>query len=155
MLAERGDLLNYLNQIYLKYGLYLEDLKSITLKGSAGQARIQEVIDGLREQNLIGWKLGDRTVTGVLDYKNQTRDGQKDAKFFGLLPPANVVQLLLEPEGKLTIRPSGTEPKVKLYASLHSKTTPSSLDELQLAMDELQNELASISGHFFARTGLA
>jgi phosphomannomutase len=155
VLAERGDLLNYLNQIYLKYGLYLEDLKSITLKGSAGQARIQEIINGLREQNLIGWKLGDRTVTGVLDYKNQTRDGKKDSKVFGLLPPANVVQLLLEPEGKLTIRPSGTEPKVKLYASLHSKTTPSSLDELQLAMDELQNELASISGHFFARTGLA
>ncbi|MCR9140783.1 MAG: phospho-sugar mutase [bacterium] len=155
VLAERGDLLDYLNQIYLKYGLYLEDLKSITLKGSAGQARIQEIIDGLREQNLIGWKLGDRTVTGVLDYKNQTRDGKKDPKVFGLLPPANVVQLLLEPEGKLTIRPSGTEPKVKLYASLHSKSTPSSLDELQLAMDELQNELASISGHFFARTGLA
>lgn len=155
VLAERGDLLDYLYQIYLKYGLFLEDLKSITLKGSAGQARIQEIIDGLREQNLIGWKLGDRTVTGVLDFKNQTKDGKKAPQIFGLLPPANVVQLLLEPEGKLTIRPSGTEPKVKLYASLHSKTTPSSLDELQLAIDELQNELASISGHFFARTGLA
>ena len=89
------------------------------------------------------------------DFKKQTLDGKKAPKIFGLLPPSNVVQLLLEPEGKLTIRPSGTEPKVKLYASLRSKTHPSSLEELQLAMDELQNELASISGHFFARTGLA
>lgn len=155
VLAERGDLLAYLNQIYLKYGLFLEDLKSITLKGSAGQARIQEIINGLREQNLIGWKLGERTVIGVLDFKKQTRNGKPAPKDFAQLPPSNVVQLLLEPEGKLTIRPSGTEPKVKLYASLRSKTTPSSLDELQLATEDLQNELASISGHFFARTGLA
>lgn len=155
VLAERGDLLAYLNQVYLKYGLFLEDLKSITLKGSAGQAKIKEIIDGLRKQDLIGWKLGERTVVGVLDFQKQTRDGKKSAKDFGQLPPSNVVQLLLEPEGKLTIRPSGTEPKVKLYASLRAKAQPSSLDELQIAQDELENELASISGHFFARTGLA
>ncbi len=155
VLAERGDLLAYLNQIYLKYGLFLEDLKSITLKGSAGQAKIKEIIDGLREQDLIGWKLGERTVVGVLDFQKQTRDGKKSPKDFGQLPPSNVVQLLLEPEGKLTIRPSGTEPKVKLYASLRAPNQPSSLDELQIAQDELENELASISGHFSARTGLA
>ncbi len=157
VLAERGDLLAYLDQIYLNYGLYLEDLKSVTMKGSAGQAKIKALIDNLRKDQtkLIGQKLGERTVSGVLDFEKQTRDGKPSKQVFGLLPPSNVIQLLLEPEGKLTIRPSGTEPKVKVYASLRYANQPQSLEELQLAKAELQNELASISGHFFARTGLA
>ena len=65
-----------------------------------------------------------------------------------------MVQLLLEPEGKLTIRPSGTEPKVKLYVSLKHPDQPASLDELKIARKQLEDELASIAGFFFAKTGL-
>ena len=150
-----GDLVAYLDQVYLRYGLYLEDLKSVTMKGLSGQAKIQQIIEQLRSSNLIGWELGPRTVTGVLDFELQTRNGKKDPKTFDGLPPANVLQLLLEPEGKLTIRPSGTEPKVKLYASLKHPEHPQSLDELQIRKQQLRDELASLSGAFFARAGLA
>lgn len=154
IMAEHGSLLSYLNQVYLKYHLYLEDLKSVTLKGSEGQGKIQEIIETLRDADLIGWELGDRRVVSVLDYQKQTRDGKASSEDFKNLPASNVLQLILEPEGKLTIRPSGTEPKVKLYASLRHPNQPSSLDELEKGKKELTNELATISGAFFARAGL-
>ncbi|MBX7059698.1 MAG: phospho-sugar mutase [Leptospirales bacterium] len=155
ILAARGDLVGYLNEVYLKYGLYLEDLKSVTMKGSAGQAKMAELINGLRTQDLSGWKLGERTVVAMRDYERQTRNGKPAPEIFGRLPASNVIQLELEPEGKLTIRPSGTEPKVKLYASLRAAQQPTSLEELARARTALEDELASVSGHFIARTGLA
>jgi len=154
ILAEKGDLLGYMNQIYLKYGLYLEDLKSVTMKGLDGQKKIREVMQRLRSEDWTGMSIGDRKISGVLDYLNQTRNGKKAPAVFANLPASDVIQMLLEPEGKLTIRPSGTEPKVKLYVSL-SHGTPTSLDELEKARKELENELASVSGVFIARTGLA
>ena len=155
LLAEVEDLVGYLNQVYLRYGLYLEDLKSVTLKGLAGKRKIQESIENLRKENLLGWQLGERKVSGVLDYREQTRDGKPAPDEFDGLPTSNVLQVLLEPEGKLTIRPSGTEPKVKLYASLRSEDQPTSLEELSMARKGLEDELASISGLFMSRTGLA
>ncbi len=155
LLAEKKDLIGYLNQVYLRYGLYLEDLKSITLTGLAGQQKIQESIEALRSENLVGWTLGERKVTSMLDYREHTRDGKKDPDFFGDLPASNVLQVLLEPEGKLTIRPSGTEPKVKLYASLRAPVQPTTLDELPEARKKLEDELAVIAGQFLSKTGLA
>ncbi|MBL8021493.1 MAG: phospho-sugar mutase [Leptospirales bacterium] len=155
ILAQRGDLLAYLNQVYLKYGLYLEDLKSVTMKGADGQKKIKEIMLRLRNENWTGLPVGERKIVSVLDYLNQTRDGKKAPAVFGQLPPADVIQMILEPEGKLTIRPSGTEPKVKLYVSLKSSGSPTSLEELEKGRLELENELASVSGVFIAKTGLA
>lgn len=154
IIQQMGNLETYLNQIYLKYGLYLEDLKSVTMKGSDGQQRMNQIIDSLRENDMVGMELENRTVVEVRDFKKQTVNKKPAPEFFGDLPPSNVIQLLLEPEGKLTIRPSGTEPKVKLYASLKYPDQPQSLEELNKARAELENELVSISGLFFARTGL-
>lgn len=155
ILAQRGDLLGYLNQVYLKYGLYLEDLKSVTMKGLDGQKKIKEIMQRLRTDDWSGMQVGGRKVSAVLDFLHQTRNGKKSHADFGVLPPSDVIQMVLEPEGRLTIRPSGTEPKVKLYISLKYTGSPSSLDELAKARTELENELASASGIFIARTGLA
>ena len=154
ILAEKGDLLSYLNQIYLKYGLYLELLKSVTLKGSSGQEKIQHLIENIRKENPVGWVIGERKVSHVLDYEKQTLNGKSSPEDFKNFPKSNVIQLFLEPEGKLTIRPSGTEPKVKIYVSLRHKNDPATLDELYQARSELEDELASIAGLFIARTGL-
>ena len=66
-----------------------------------------------------------------------------------------MLQFLLEPEAKLTIRPSGTEPKIKLYVSLRYTKKLSTLNDLKHAKQKLHNELYSISGQFIAHTGLA
>jgi phosphoglucomutase/phosphomannomutase len=98
--------------------------------------------------------IGERKVVQVLDYEKQTRNGKLSPADFKDFPKSNVIQLFLEPEGKLTIRPSGTEPKVKIYASLKHKNNPATLDELAQARTELEDEIASIAGLFIARTGL-
>jgi len=154
ILAEKEDILSYLNQIYLKYGLYLELLKSVTMKGASGQEKIKTALDRIRSESPVGMVLGERKVVAFLDYLHQTKNGSPSPEEFQGLPASNVLQLILEPEGKLTIRPSGTEPKVKLYASLKAPEHPHSLDELETAKEALQNELISIAGIFFAKTGL-
>jgi phosphoglucomutase/phosphomannomutase len=152
---EKGNLLDYLNEIYLKYGLYLEDLKSITMKGLDGLQRMKETISRLRSSNLVGKELGERKIVKVYDYQNQTINNQDDKEYFKILPKSDVLQYELEPEGLLTIRPSGTEPKVKIYISLRSKEQPQSIEELTKQKKQLENELNTILGMFLAITKLS
>lgn len=151
---EKGNLLDYLNEIYLKYGLYLEDLKSITMKGIDGLKKMNEIINNLRNTNLVGKEIGKRKIIKVYDYKNKTVNQKEDKEYFRILPPSDVLQYELEPKGILTIRPSGTEPKVKIYISLSSKDIPQSIEELEIQKKELENEVNSIMGMFLAITGL-
>ena len=155
ILAECGDLNAYLDQIYLRYGLYLEDLKSISFKGTAGLEEIETAMQRLSTEKLLNWSIGKRRVKELLDYQTQLRNGKAHPKTFKGLPRAKVLQLVLEPEGKLTIRPSGTEPKVKLYASLRYTEKLSTLNDLKQAKQKLQDELHSISGQFIAFSDLA
>lgn len=151
---QKGSLLDYLDEIYLKYGLYLEDLKSITMKGFDGLERMNKSIDGLRAANLQQVELGERKIVSVIDYQAQTVDGKPSATVFKNLPKSNVLQFKLEPEGVLTIRPSGTEPKVKLYVSLRHSLQPQSIEELGVLRHELENELSIVSGLFLTKAGL-
>jgi phosphoglucomutase/phosphomannomutase len=151
---EKGNLLDYLDEIYLKYGLYLEDLKSITMKGLDGLQKMQDTITKLRSTNLIGKELGKRKIIKVYDYKNKTINQKEDREYFKILPVSDVLQYELEPEGLLTIRPSGTEPKVKIYISLRSIEQPQSLEELEIQKKELEKELTIILGMFLAISNL-
>ena len=159
ILAEVGNLKDYLDKIYMRYGMYEEELKSITLKGLDGQRQIQQLMERLRSERFDKWKLGERKVMDVLDYEKQTQSAKgkskstKDSPFQGL-PRSNVLQFILEPEGKLTIRPSGTEPKIKLYVSLCHPTIAKTDKQLAQAKQELQDELASIFGQFIVHAGL-
>ncbi len=152
---QKEDLLSYLNEIYLKYGLYLEDLKSITMKGLDGLTKMKNLISELRETNLLGKELGKRKIVKIYDYKKKTINNTEDKEYFRILPSSDVLQYELEPEGLLTIRPSGTEPKVKIYISLRSKEQPQSIEELEIQKKELENELNTILGMFLAITKLA
>ena len=154
ILTEVGDLYQYLDTIYMRYGLYAEELKSITLQGLDGQRQIRELMQRLRSEDFKAWNLGSRKVNAVLDYQQQTKNGKADRKTFKDLPRSNVIQFVLQPEGKLTIRPSGTEPKVKLYASLHYNKAIQSEKKLEHAKRELHDEIASILGQFIAHTGI-
>ena len=155
ILAEVTDVHAYMNQIYLRYGLYLEDLKSITLKGIEGQTRIRAVMDKLRKEKCFDWNIGKRKIVEVRDFQKHTRNGKHDASIFNKLPYSNVMQFLLEPEGKLTIRPSGTEPKIKLYASLRYPERIGSVNELDSAKKRLEDELTSTFGQFMVHARLS
>ncbi|TGM44086.1 phospho-sugar mutase [Leptospira biflexa] len=154
ILAEKTDLLTYLNEIYLKYGLYRESLYSLTLEGSSGQEKIKQSIESLRTKNLIGKLIGGRKVISVLDYETQKSDGKGKSSVFKGIPKSNVIQVELEGNAKLTIRPSGTEPKVKVYSSFASRKKPKKSSEIPSLWKTLGDEIVSAETEFLQLAGL-
>ena len=97
---------NEIMKIYKKYGWRLEITVPVTKKGKDGLEEIQKIMKSMRAKNhteIVGIK--------VKEY----RDYQKGIKG---LPKADVIQMVLEDETYLTVRPSGTEPKIKFYISV-------------------------------------
>lgn len=100
--------------MYEKYGYYKDDIKSITLKGIEGLAKIQEILNTLRANTPE--KFGEYTVTSARDYKTGViKDIATGAERPTGLPESNVLYYDLTDDAWLCVRPSGTEPKVKFY----------------------------------------
>ena len=100
--------------MYEKYGYYKDDVKSITLKGIEGLAKIQEILNTLRNETPA--KVGSYDVLSARDYKLDTIKDMAtgEVKPTGL-PQSNVIYFDLNDDAWLCVRPSGTEPKVKFY----------------------------------------
>lgn len=115
-------LFDFLTEMYLKHGFYHEDLISIRKEGKAGADEIQQMMADLRS-NLPDSIAGSKPVV-VLDYKSLTRkdlETGKETPIEGLgIEKSNVIQLILEDGSKVSARPSGTEPKIKFYMSVHA-----------------------------------
>ena len=150
ILTEKKDLLGYLDSIYKQYGLYLEDLLSVTLKGEAGKKKIADSLEKLRNANLVGLKIGSRKILARLDYKTGKIEGNSAYKSLKEFPSSNVIQLEME-GGKLTIRPSGTEPKVKMYFSLKGDNS----GDLNKGRSELKKEIDAMKKQFITMAGLS
>ncbi|MFZ4414510.1 MAG: phospho-sugar mutase [Bacteroidales bacterium] len=97
-----------------EYGFYKEDLLSITKKGKSGAEEIQAMMDAYRSQpptTINGVK-----VTMIKDYQMQTAtDYTSNTTDVIDLPKSNVLQFFTADGSKITVRPSGTEPKIKFY----------------------------------------
>ena len=89
-----------------------------------------------------------------MDYKNKKASGKATKAVFNGLPPADVIQLELEGNAKLTIRPSGTEPKVKLYSSFKSLEKPITREDLPDLREKLTKEIMQTQTNFIKLAGL-
>ena len=100
--------------MYEKYGYYKDDIKSITLKGIEGLAKIQEILETLRKNPPK--KVGAYDVVATRDYREDkiVDLATGETKPTGL-PKSNVLYYDLTDDAWLCVRPSGTEPKVKFY----------------------------------------
>lgn len=100
--------------MYEKYGYYKDDIKSITLKGIEGLAKIQEILETLRKNPPK--KVGAYNVVATRDYREDkiVDLATGETKTTGL-PKSNVLYYDLTDDAWLCVRPSGTEPKVKFY----------------------------------------
>ncbi len=98
-----------LEELYQTYGYCLDTQHSYTFEGAEGFARMEEIMERLRRGTEI---LGKKHVTGILDYR-EGLDG---------LPRADVVRFLLEDGCSVVERPSGTEPKPKVYVSVRGES---------------------------------
>ena len=104
-------------EMYARYGLYVEDLISLTKKGQRGAEEIQEMMAALRAnppQHIAGLK-----VVEIRDYKTgKIHDLATGLSTDTGLESSNVLQFLTEDGSKISARPSGTEPKIKFYFSV-------------------------------------
>ncbi|MEQ8238531.1 MAG: phospho-sugar mutase [Cyclobacteriaceae bacterium] len=108
-----------LKEIHLELGLYHESLKSITKKGKSGAEEISEMM--LKFRNNPPKSLANSKVMFKLDYKDGTStDSQGEVSKMDY-PSSNVLQFVTEDGSKVSIRPSGTEPKIKFYFSVNQK----------------------------------
>lgn len=105
--------------LYLQYGLYKESLVSITKKGMNGAAAIDEMMKGYRAAPPT--ILDGMAVTSLLDYQLQIGKNLITGETWTIdLPKSNVLQFVLADGSKISARPSGTEPKIKFYFSVHT-----------------------------------
>lgn len=101
-------------EMYERYGYYKDDVKSITLKGIEGLAKIQQIMDKLR--NNTPSEIGPYKVVSARDYKLDTKKDMVTGEVTTTgLPSSNVLYYDLTDDAWLCVRPSGTEPKIKLY----------------------------------------
>lgn len=112
--ARGKNLYDILMDIYLEFGFYKEDLITITKKGKSGAEEISAMMDAFRAnpiQSLVGLK-----VTEIRDYLLQKSYQVESRTEHPInLPKSNVLQFFLEDGSKISVRPSGTEPKIKFY----------------------------------------
>ena len=100
--------------MYEKYGYYKDAVKSIELKGIEGLAKIQEILETLR--NNTPTEIGGYHVVSARDYKLDTVKDMKTGEVHPTgLPASNVLYYDLNDGAWLCVRPSGTEPKIKFY----------------------------------------
>lgn len=97
-----------LNELFDKYGYCLNTLHSFEFEGSAGAAKMAEIMRKLREEVTEGYRLDGKIIQTVLDYSKGI-DG---------LPRSDVLKYLMEGNCSVVVRPSGTEPKLKTYISV-------------------------------------
>lgn len=100
--------------IYTQFGFYLEDLISVTKKGKSGAEEIQQMMENYRSNPPK--EINGLQVISVKDYLTQCETNLITKKEYLIdLPKADVLQFFLEGGSKITVRPSGTEPKIKFY----------------------------------------
>ena len=141
--ASKGKTLwDAMNDIYEKYGYYKETQVSIVREGVEGAQEIKDMMTKMRETDIE--KIGNYDV---LVFKDVERDIVKNMKTGDIsktgLPKSNVLYYALEDDNWCCIRPSGTEPKIKLYMGVKAKTEEEArdkLEDLKNAMLKLVND---------------
>ena len=118
-----------LEELYEKYGRYLNKVDSFEFPGLSGMDKMADIMDGLRQNPPA--KIGDYAVVKVTDYKKPEETG---------LPAANVLVYKLEGGAEVIVRPSGTEPKIKAYFTTLGKD----LAEAQAQKDALAAAITPI-----------
>ena len=112
-----SSIFNNLIDIYIKHGLYKEELISITKKGKEGKIAIENIIDGFK--NNPPKKIGGSEVISIYNYEKSQRIDLKTNRATKInFPKSNVIEFNTANGTKVVLRPSGTEPKIKMYISV-------------------------------------
>lgn len=125
-----------LQEVYKKYGFYKETIKSITLKGIEGIENMKKIMDTFRTDSPA--EFGGSKVVETRDYNAGTFKNLVTGETGKVnLPKSNVLYYILENGTWFCVRPSGTEPKIKIYFGSKGET-------MEVAEKNIENALESV-----------
>lgn len=128
-----------LMEIFNKYGYYREDIDTFTLTGKEGSEKIQAALETLR--NDMPASVGQSRVSAVRDYLNGIRKDLESGRTQPLdLPRSNVLYFEIKSDAWFCVRPSGTEPKIKIYYGVSAGTE----DGAQEKLDGLKQDVLNL-----------
>jgi phosphomannomutase len=132
-----------LNEIYRKYGYFHENLKNVYVSGAEGTAKVARMMEGLRKQPPT--ELAGAPVVEVIDRLTGTVIEPKTGDVVHNVEGAkgNVLVFVLSEDGhtRVTIRPSGTEPKIKYYGAI-KKDVPMGISDAEFAQLQADTQTA-------------
>lgn len=118
--AQGRSLVDVLNELYQLHGHYESRLLSYAFEGSSGFVRMQELMKGLRES--MPRVIAGFAVKRVGDYQRSVMMNENSTETPISLPKSNVLRFFLEGGHEVVVRPSGTEPKLKIYLTTSGET---------------------------------
>ncbi|HEX8040057.1 MAG TPA: phospho-sugar mutase, partial [Chryseosolibacter sp.] len=132
---EKKSMFDWLVDMYVEFGFYKEHLMNLTKKGQQGEQEIKAMMDKFR--NRPPAEVAGSRVVRLLDYQlleeTNLLTGEKGKLDF---PVSNVLQFYLADGTKVSVRPSGTEPKIKFYIAVKTDlATPKEFEEKEAALD--------------------
>lgn len=139
--SKKKTLYQLLLDIYKKYGFYKESLLSLTRKGIEGNTEIKKMMEDYRIKPLT--KISGIDVVCIKDYLLQKEKSfEKNIEVPISLPKSDVLQFFLKDGSKITVRPSGTEPKIKFYFGVKAEMqSESKFDEVNKSLDKKINDI--------------
>jgi len=138
-------MLDLLKEIYVEHGFYKESLISVVRKGKSGAEEIQSMMAGFRTNPPK--VMGGSKIICIKDYQSsKSLDLQTNTTDEIDLPKSNVLQFFTEDGSKVSVRPSGTEPKIKFYFGLKGKLDK--IEDYEKVNSELQKRIDKIVEEF-------
>ena len=136
------NLLQVLDNLYEKYGYYEEDQYSIYLEGQEGEKKIAEIMKVFRKEALRVEGMEIVRIDDILLGKSYNLKSRKTARLD--LPHSNVLKIIFSDGSWYCLRPSGTEPKIKLYLSFNAKTKKEAKQKVHLVKSTILQKIDSI-----------
>jgi len=134
--SQKKSLYGVLLDLYARHGYYREALHAVAFKGRDGAKKMADFLSQIRRQPLTG--LAGKKLTAVEDYLTGKRLDAQTGEITPLaLPASNVIKFHLEDDSWCCIRPSGTEPKLKLYFGVKGSSLEESRKKLALLKQSL------------------
>lgn len=129
-------LIDVLNDIYNEHGYYIEETVSLSFAGVTGLNKMKSIMEYFRENKLN--TLAGKDIPFIYDYKLGIALNLKDGKTEKLsYPKSDVLKFSFEDGSWLVLRPSGTEPKLKVYFSIKGENKAESMEILEKAKKEI------------------
>lgn len=142
--AEGKSLYDWLIDMYVEFGYYKEGLLNVTKKGQQGEQEIKAMMEKFR--NNPPKTILESRVVRLLDYKILKEKDLITGKQTPLdFPSSDVLQFYLEDGTKVSVRPSGTEPKIKFYISVNAKL--GSRDEFENVTQTLDKKIKGVEDY--------